>query len=330
MGRGLLLLAAVGVALPLAAASAGAPAPARSGLVELVVTLKQPPLAVAAKRQRRLANAGAQGLLALRAPANVSYLRALTRDQNALESRITQAIPGASVRWRYRVVLDGLAVVAPAGAQARIASLPGVANVYESVRYRSALFRSPAVIGAPQIWGPALATAGDGIKIGIIDDGVDRSHPFFSPKGFAMPPGFPKGNRAFTTAKVIVARSFPPPGATGRYAKLPFDPIQSDHATHVAGISAGDYGTKATGPSGPVKVTGVAPHAYLGNYRVLTIPTEGFGLDGNSPEIVAGIEAAVKDGMNVINLSLGEPEITRRATSSSRRSTPPPTPGSCR
>src|SRR5205823_9844372 len=102
---------------------------------------------------------------------------------------------------------------------------------------------------------------------------------------------------------------FPPPGASGRYAKLPFDPVESEHATHVAGIAAGDYGTTAPGPSGTVKVSGIAPMAYLGNYKVLTIPTASFGLDGNSPEIVAGIEQAVKDGMDVINLSLGEPEI---------------------
>ena len=60
----------------------------------------------------------------------------------------------------------------------------------------------------------------------------------------------------------------------------------------------------------PLELSGVAPHAYIGNYRVLTIPTSDFGLDGNSPEIVAGIEQAVRDGMNVINLSLGEPEMT--------------------
>ena len=40
------------------------------------------------------------------------------------------------------------------------------------------------------------------------------------------------------------------------------------------------------------------------------VPTDaGVGLDGNAPEIVAAIEAAVADGMDVINLSLGEPEI---------------------
>jgi subtilisin family serine protease len=214
------------------------------------------------------------------------------------------------VRWRYGVVLNGLAVVAPAGAVRRIESLPGVARVYPSVRYRRSLFRSPAVIGAPHVWGPTLATAGGGIKIGVIDDGVDQSHPFLSPAGFAMPPGYPKGNSAYTTAKVIVARSFPPAGASWRYAKLPFDPTESEHGTHVAGIAAGNHDTTAPGPDGPVKVSGIAPRAYIGNYRVLTIPTAAFGLDGNSPEIVAGIERAVRDGMDVINLSLGEPEIT--------------------
>jgi subtilisin family serine protease len=300
LNRGLVLVGAAGLALPFAAASAGGPAPARGPLVELVVTLKQPPLATRSPGRK----------LALSSRSSVSYLHDLARDQDALAERIRRAVPNASVRWRYRVVLNGLAVVAPASARQRIKALPGVADVYASTRYHRSLFRSPAVIGAPHLWGPTLATAGDGIKIGIIDDGVDRTHPFFSPSGFAMPPGYPKGNAAYTSAKVIVARAFPPPGASWRYARLPFDPVESEHATHVAGIAAGDNGTTAPGPSGPVKVSGVAPRAYLGNYRVLTIPTEDFGLDGNSPEIVAGIEQAVRDGMNVINLSLGEPEIT--------------------
>ena len=271
------------------------------------MTLKAPPLARASLERRSFQRAGR---LALRAPASVSYLRGLTRDQDAVAARIRSAVPGAAVRWRYSVVLNGLAVVAPAAAVVQIAALPGVVHVYRGVRYHQSLYRSPAVIGAPQVWGPTLATAGDGIKIGVIDDGIDQSHPFLSPAGFTMPTGYPKGNRAYATAKVIVARSFPPPGATGRYARLPFDPNESEHGTHVAGIAAGDHDTVAPGPTGTVKVSGIAPRAYLGNYRVLTIPTGAFGLDGNSPEIAAGIERAVLDGMDVINLSLGEPEIT--------------------
>src|SRR5581483_10381389 len=81
----------------------------------------------------------------------------------------------------------------------------------------------------------------------------------------------------------------------------------AEHATHVAGIAAGDYTPGALPNRGPL--SGVAPRAYLGNYKVLTVPTENFGLNGNAPEIAAGVEAAVRDGMDVINLSLGEPEI---------------------
>jgi hypothetical protein len=236
--------------------------------------------------------------------------REIASEQAKVASRIRRAVPAARIQWRYQVVLNGLAVVAPAGAAARIAGLPGVRDVQHSVHYQSTLYRSPQVIGAPQVWGPTLATAGEGMKIGIIDDGVDQTHPFFSPTGFAMPAGFPKGNRAYTTAKVIVARVFAPPGADWPYAKLPFDPRESEHGTHVAGIAAGDHGVAAGGPAGEVKVSGIAPRAYIGNYRIGTIPTAGFGLDGNSPEIAAAIEQAVKDGMNVINLSYGEPEIT--------------------
>jgi len=40
---------------------------------------------------------------------------------------------------------------------------------------------------------------------------------------------------------VIVARAFPPPTTHWKYAARPFDPVYSEHATHVAGIAAGDY-----------------------------------------------------------------------------------------
>jgi subtilisin family serine protease len=270
----------------------------------------------------------------------VAYLNTLAREQARVETRIEAAIPSAETRWRYSVVLNGLAVVVPAGEAARLARVPGVAQVYPSVRYRAvggadsaapisawpaspvmrlrsltdrptreqqpALDRTPQQIGAPTLWGPTLSSAGNGIKIGIIDDGLDQSHPFFNPAGFSMPAGFPKGQAAYTSAKVIVARAFPAPEISYANQGKPFDPRFSEHATHVAGIAAGDNGVVATTGS---RVSGIAPRAYLGNYKALTVPTPGVGLNGNSPEIAAAIEAAVRDGMDVINLSLGEPEI---------------------
>jgi subtilisin family serine protease len=313
---GLLLVALAGSLALLAAGGAAArPLGAGSGtndLVEVVVTLPQPPLAQALLGGRGLAAATTlHGRLNIAAPAAVSYLRSLAAAQRSLQTRVEAAIPDAEVRWHYDVVLDGMAIVVPRSQLARLRGLPGT-TVWPSVTYHALLDRTPQLIGAPALWGPTLATAGNGMKIGIIDDGLDRTHIFFKPDGFAYPPGFPKGDRGFTSPKVIVARAFPPARSTWKNATLPFDPQYSYHATHVAGIAAGDHGTVATEPDDPatkVRVSGIAPNAYLGNYKVLTVPTKDFGLDGNSPEIAAGIEQAVKDGMDVINLSLGEPEI---------------------
>ena len=283
--------------------------PAGGATTEVVVTLPQPPLAKAILEDRALAAAATtQHRLDLRAPAAVSYLRTLAAAQRELQSRVVAAIPSARVRWHYRVVADGVAVELPISQLARLESMRGV-TVWPSVTYHEQLDRTPQLIGAPEVWGPTLATAGQGMKIGIIDDGLDQTHIFFSPAGFSYPAGFPKGNTEYTTPKVIVARAFAPAEPKWKYAATPFDPVDSDHATNVAGIAAGDYNTIANVQGHQYHVSGIAPKAYLGNYKVLTIPTPQFGLDGNSPEIVAGIEAAVSDGMNVINLSLGEPEV---------------------
>jgi subtilisin family serine protease len=298
------------LALLLAGGATARPAAAPGGLVEVVVTLPQPPLAAAILRDRGLAAATTtRHRLNLRAPASVSYLRTLAVAQRALQARIRRAIPGARARWHYGVVANGMAVVVPRSQLARLSAVAG-ATVWPSVTYHALLNRTPQLIGAPALWGPTLATSGNGMKIGIIDDGLDQTHVFFDPTGFTYPAGFPKGNTDFTTSKVIVARAFAPATPAWKYANTPFDPQNSEHATNVAGIAAGNHDTLATVEgAGKIKISGVAPSAYLGNYKVLTVPTDGFGLDGNSPEIVAGIEAAVKDGMDVINLSLGEPEV---------------------
>jgi subtilisin family serine protease len=277
--------AAVAVICLSGAAAAGKPEPTR----EVVVTLKAPPLAASGRR----------------ALASASQSRELAAAQAAVQRNVLSAVPEARVRWHYRTVLNGFAVVVPASQVGRLGSVPGVERVWPNVRYHALLDRTPGLIGADKLWGSGLETAGNGMKIGIIDDGVDAKHPFFDSRGLSYPRGFPKGQTALATTKVIVQRAFPPPSPKYKNASLPFDPVQSFHATHVAGIAAGDAGTQALGRT----VSGIAPRAQIGNYKALTIPTPSFGLDGNSAEIAAAIEAAVNDGMNVINLSIGEPEI---------------------
>ena len=228
-------------------------------------------------------------------------MRSIASAQRSLAASVEATIPGAEVRWRYQRVLNALAVVVPADAVSRLERLPGVIGVTPSVPYRATLDASPALIGAPSTWRAGLANQGAGMKIGIIDDGIDAKSPMFDPSGFTMPAGFPRGDTRFTTAKVIVARAFtstPPPLPA---ARLPFDRKRSQHATHVAGIAAGNAGVLPARLDGRPRLalSGVAPRAYIGNYRALTYPTEsGVGLNGNSPEILAAIEAALRERLH--------------------------------
>ncbi|MDF2749662.1 MAG: hypothetical protein K0T00_837, partial [Gaiellaceae bacterium] len=125
----LLLLAA----LPLAAGAADArPDTTSSPLVEVVVGLDAAPLAVA-RPGRTLAATGGRRL-SLSTPTSRSYLRRLASTQETLESRIESVLPRAEVTRRYRVVANGLSVLVPRDQLDRLASVPGVARVYPSVR----------------------------------------------------------------------------------------------------------------------------------------------------------------------------------------------------
>jgi subtilisin family serine protease len=317
----LALALAAGFTLLAGGGAAASPAPS-GGLVEVVVTLPRPSLAVEVAHDRTLAAAARRShSLVVRAPAAVSYLRTLAAAQRTLTARLAVTVPAARVGWHYTVALDGVSVLLPASDLASLRALPGV-TVWPTVTFHAlpdtpssnsttTADPGPNLIGATALWGQNLATAGEGIKIGLIDDGIDQAHPYFNPAGYSYPAGFPKGNTAYTTPKVIVARAFPSPSTHWRYAAAPFDPKFSFHATHVAGIAAGDHDTP-TAPNNQFPISGVAPRAYLGNYKALTVPTADYGLDGNSPEIAKAIDQAVADGMNVINLSIGEPEVEPR------------------
>src|SRR5436309_11704990 len=93
--RGLL----VAVVLALAGSLSAAAAPVRqSPLVEVIVGLDAPPLALARP-------AGARGLLSMRSSASRGYLDTLAYQQSQVEDRIADAVPDTAVRWHYRTVL---------------------------------------------------------------------------------------------------------------------------------------------------------------------------------------------------------------------------------
>jgi hypothetical protein len=281
------------------------PAASASGRLTVIVDLRLPPLAA---YNRNLFAAKATSRLNVRSSSSRRYLSRLAREQRAAAAQLRRAIPSARISYRYRTIMDAFAVTLPARKLPALARLSSVTKIYPSARYQLDTNRSPAVIGADTMWA-TTGDRGDGVKIAIVDDGIDQSNPYFNPAGFSYPAGFPRGAKKFTTPKVIVARAFPGPGS-GAQGRQPLYRAGSFHGTHVAGIAAGDAGT--TAPAGPDHPTvsglsGVAPRAWLGNYRVFNAPTAG-GYDAFSPQIIAAFEAAVNDGMDVINFSGGGPQ----------------------
>jgi subtilisin family serine protease len=281
--------------------------PTITNRVRVIADLRLPPLAL--WNARRPASSGSRRKLDVASASSRAYLRRLAAAQDAAAIRIRAAIPQARIGRRFQVLLDGITVSLPDSRLPALLRQREIAKVYPSVQYTLADDSSSSVIGADVLQRDTGAD-GAGIKIAIVDDGIDQTNPFFDPKGYSYPSGFPRGATRWTTPKVIVARVFPGPNA-GRAGHLPIDPASSFHGTHVAGIAAGDAGTTAPAGADHPRVTGlsgVAPRAWLGNYRVFTVPTP-IGHVANTPEIVAAFEAAVTDGMDVINFSGGGPQI---------------------
>src|SRR6266478_774489 len=241
-----------------------------------------------------------------------SYRAQLNAGRNEFKRWLRANAPGAKVTSEYDVSLNAVAVQLNGTPLATIAAAPMVQSAEYNALYSPNLSQSYHIINAPGAWTEAggRAMAGAGIKIGDIDTGIDNTHPFFDPTGFSYPTGFPKCDAAdsnshhqdqdckYVSPKVIVAKVF--------YNKadqqgLDAQAIQ-DHGTHTAGIAAGVTGQTAVVNGVSIDdMSGIAPGAWLGNYNVFP----GGVLDARSEDILNAVDAAIEDGMDVLNLSLG-------------------------
>jgi len=241
------------------------------------------------------------------------YRSFLRQQQERAFAAVRQVVPQARIQRQYAVLFNGMGLSLP-GASAetieRLRHLPNVAAVYPDQRYVLDNFASVPLIGAEALWrAPTIggpANAGRGVKIAIIDAGIRTDNPFFNPAGYRYPSGYPKGETAYTTPKVIVARSyFRPdrPPLEGSETPLP-GPDDSSHGTHVAGSAAGVANTVASISGLSQPIAGVAPAAYLLNYKVFYANEES-NFSAYGIELIAALEDAVADGADVINNSWG-------------------------
>ena len=167
--------------------------------------------------------------------------------------------------------------------------------------FRSAAHDDPdlSLIHANEAWTAVggAANAGAGVKVAVIDSGIDATHPCFDDTGY--PAQTQLGDTTLTNNKVIVAKVF-----QNKLAKNGFDASAVDsHGTHVAGTIACNAHTPASiaGVDIPYDPSGVAPRALLGNYNVFPGDTG----SARSEDILDALDEAYEDGFDVANMSLG-------------------------
>jgi minor extracellular serine protease Vpr len=214
-----------------------------------------------------------------------------------------------SERFAFTKLWNGVSVKAGKAAIDEIRGLDGVKAVYPV--YTAEL--GPTNLGSPEmatalamtgadIAQSELGFTGEGIKVAIMDTGIDYDHADLGGDGIAR-----QNSTVFPTARVthgwdFVGDAFDANPNNPTYNPNPVpDPYPDDcngHGTHVAGI----VGANAAGATG---VTGVAPDVTFGAYRV-------FGCVGSTTAdiMIAAMERALADGMHILNMSIGSAFMT--------------------
>ncbi|XEC95874.1 S8 family serine peptidase [Paenibacillus tarimensis] len=194
----------------------------------------------------------------------------------------------AKLKRQYKHVFNGFSVKLPANQTDSLLALPGVRAVYPDLEVNVSpidsitpnMDESAPFIGSEVLWD--LGFDGTGIKVGVLDTGIDYNHPSLA--------GAYKGGYDFVDDDADPMETPPDPN----------DPeAATDHGTHVAGTIAG-RGNPLDPDQGTGWVRGVAYGSDIYAYRVL-----GPGGNGSYEDVIAAIERSVLDGMDVINLSLG-------------------------
>jgi minor extracellular serine protease Vpr len=285
-------------------------------MVTVVLKLDEAPVAVVrgAARDRKLPEA-----------TEAEIVDRLSRRQNGLRGTIEAM--GGNVLATYQHAYNGIKVRISASRIGYLTSLPGVVAITQPGVYHLDNAQSVPYIGAPTVWDGGTGFHGEGIKVAIIDTGLDYTHANFGGPGTVA--AYNSAHAAETAAANPALFGPAAPKVKGGtdlvgddYNANPNDPhFQptphpdanpldcNGHGSHVGGTTAG-FGVNTNGSTfaGPYTATtpgtafrigpGVAPKADLYGVRV-------FGCEGSTDVVTEALEWAVANHMQVVNMSLG-------------------------
>lgn len=193
----------------------------------------------------------------------------------------------------YKHVLNAVTLQLSAAEARELAAMPGVKAVEREFKRYPMTDQGPRWLNADELWTGAATGGtphkGEGVVVGVIDTGINRTHTAFAANGLSNPLGGFRGYCAGTpsacNSKLVGLWDFTS-GANGL-----FDPVDDNgHGTHTAATAAGNAFSS---------YSGVAPDANIIAYKACGSD------DCDGAALIASIEQAVVDGVDVINYSIG-------------------------
>ncbi|KAM7256415.1 hypothetical protein ACFE04_012156 [Oxalis oulophora] len=226
--------------------------------------------------------------------------------------------------YSYTHLLNGFAVHISSKEDLNfLRNATGVRAIHEDVKMEKFTTHSPDFLGITEgVW-PNLGGAdssGEGVVIGLIDTGINPTHPSFSFDNFAA--NASKSNNRFKGA-CSTGKNFPSTACNGKIIGARYfvrsaiaagefnptrdyaSPFDSDgHGSHTASIAAGNHRV-------PVMVnnfdygyaSGMAPGARIAVYKAL------YTFGGYMSDAVAAVDQAVEDGVDILSLSIGPSSV---------------------
>jgi hypothetical protein len=261
---------------------------------------------------------------------------AYSTDLNNRHSQMLGSV-GAILRvYDYNYTFNGFAAELSPGQAAALANVSGVLNVTKDELQTTSTSTTPTFLGldAPGgLWDQVggVGSAGEDIIIGVIDSGVWPESLSFSDRtgqnGNASKDGKlayrqisgwhgkcvpgEQFNASMCNQKLIGAQHFDAAwgGDAGLEEDRPWEFASArdfnGHGTHTTSTAGGNFGVPTTGLSaamGPIK--GIAPRARIAVYKALYSTEDAFDTSGFTSDLVAAIDQAVADGVDVINYSV--------------------------
>ncbi|RWR89324.1 Peptidase S8/S53 domain-containing protein [Cinnamomum micranthum f. kanehirae] len=210
--------------------------------------------------------------------------------------------------YSYQHVITGFAALLSEDEVKAMEKKDGFISAYPDELLPLHTTHTPDFLGLKQdmgVW--KNSNFGKGVIIGVLDTGAMPNHPSFSDVGMPSPPPKWKGKCEFSACnkKIIGARSFVEGAKAMLGISMPATPSDEDgHGTHTASTAAGAFveGANVLGNANGTAV-GMAPFAHLAIYKVC-------GQSGcANTDLLAGIESAIQDGVDVMSISIGSPAL---------------------